>query len=88
MSAFLATTLLGEVGDDGMNPKPNKKLSLGAESYGTIAWKGFFTQSQVLLSSIVGFSKIDITMTTINQNFEIDKRLILRDLDQLLKIQH
>ena len=40
--------------DDGMNPKPNKKLSLGAESYGTIAWKGFFTQSQVLLSSIVG----------------------------------
>ena len=39
--------------DDGMNPKPNKKLSLGAESYGTIAWKGFFTKSQVLLSSIV-----------------------------------
>ena len=28
----------------------------------------------------VGFSKIDITMTTID-NFEIDKRLILRDLD-------
>ena len=27
-------------------------------------------------------------MTTINKNFEIDKRLILRDLDQLLKIQH
>ena len=25
-----------------MNPKPNKKLSLGAEFYGTIAWKGFF----------------------------------------------
>ena len=36
----------------------------------------------------VGFSKIIITMTTINKNFEIDKRLILRDLDQLLKIQH
>ena len=50
---FLATTLLGEVGDDGMNPKPNKKMSLGAGSYVTIAWKGFFTQSQVLLSSIV-----------------------------------
>ena len=53
---FLAITLLGEVGegggDDGMNPKPHKKLSLGAESYGFIAWKGFFTQSQVLLSSI------------------------------------
>ena len=27
-------------------------------------------------------------MTTINKNFETDKRLILRDLDQLLKIQH
>ena len=52
-NAFLATTLLGELGDDGMNPKPNKKLSLGAGSYVTIAWKGFFTQSQVLLSSIV-----------------------------------
>ena len=35
-------------------PKAAQKLSLGAESYGTIAWKGFFTQSQVLLSSIVG----------------------------------
>ena len=44
----------GGGGDDGMNPKPNKKLSLGAESYRTIAWKGFLTQSQVLLSSIVG----------------------------------
>ena len=27
-------------------------------------------------------------MTTINKIFEIDKRLILRDLGQLLKIQH
>ena len=36
-----------------MNPKPNKKLSLGTESYGTIAWNGFFTQSQVFMSSIV-----------------------------------
>ena len=56
LSTFLATTLQGKVGgggDDGMNPKPNKKLSLGTESYGTIAWKGFYTQSQVLLSSIV-----------------------------------
>ena len=53
---FSVATLLGEVGgggDDRMNQKPNKKLSSGAESYGTIAWKGFFTQSQVLLSSIV-----------------------------------
>ena len=35
----------------------------------------------------VVLSEIDIAMTTINKNFEIDKRLILRDLDQLLKIQ-
>ena len=36
-----------------MNPKPNKKLSLGAGSYITVTWKGFFTQYQGLLSSIV-----------------------------------
>ena len=36
--------------DDGMNPKPMKILSLGAEPYITIiTWKGFFTQSQVLV---------------------------------------
>ena len=33
-------------------------------------------------------SKIDITMRTINEKFEIDKSRILCDLDQLLKIQH
>ena len=27
-------------------------------------------------------------MTTIKKNLAIDKRLILRDLDQLLKVQH
>ena len=36
-----------------MNPKSNKKLLLGAGSYITITWKGFFTQPHVLLSSIV-----------------------------------
>ena len=35
----------------------------------------------------VVLSKIDITMTTIDKNFEIDKSRILCDLDQLLKIQ-
>ena len=51
----------GKWGEDGMNPKPNKKLLLGAGSYVTIAWKGFFTQSQVLLSSIVaGFLALGI----------------------------
>jgi len=55
MSAFFGHNIArGSGGDDGMNPKPNKKLSLGAESYETIAWEGFFTQSQVLLSFIVG----------------------------------
>ena len=46
MTAFLDTTLLeeGEWGDDGMYQKEIKKLSLGAESYITITWKGFFTQ--------------------------------------------
>ena len=34
-----------------MNPKPIKNLSL--ESYETIPWKSFFTQSRVLLASIV-----------------------------------
>ena len=49
---FLATTL-AKWGNDGMNPKPNKKLSLGAGFYVTVAWNSSFTQSQVLLSSIV-----------------------------------
>ena len=36
--------------DDGMNPQANQNISLGAESYVTIiTWKGFFTQSQVLV---------------------------------------
>ena len=34
-------------------PKAEQKMSLGAEFYGIIACKGFFTQSQVLLSSII-----------------------------------
>ena len=37
-----------------MSAKLIKKLSLGAGSYVTIiTWKGFFTQSQVILPSIV-----------------------------------
>jgi len=35
----------------------------------------------------VVLSKIDITMTTINKQIEIDKSRILRNLDPLLKIQ-
>ena len=58
-SFFLAKTLLGEVWGGGGRqdePKAEQKIVLRsreAESHGTIAWKGFFTQSQVLLSSIV-----------------------------------
>ena len=53
-SPFLAKHCWGGgEGDEGMSPKPIKKLSLGAESYVTITWKGFFTQSRVLLASIV-----------------------------------
>ena len=36
----------------------------------------------------VVLSKIDITMTTINKKFEIEKSRILCDLDLLLQIQH
>jgi len=37
--------------DNGVKPNAIKKLSLGAESYVTIVtWKGFFTQSQVLVT--------------------------------------
>ena len=60
LSTFLATTLLGGVGERRDEPKAEQKiekLSLGTESYGTIAWKGFYTQSQVLLSSIVDTKK-------------------------------
>ena len=58
LSAFFGHNIdRGSGGNDGMNPKPNKKMSLGAESYGIIACKGFFPQSQVLLSSIEGLYK-------------------------------
>ena len=44
---------------------------------------------QIEIYQNVGFSKIDITMTTIKRkNFETDKSRILHNLDQLLKIQH
>ena len=58
MSAFFGHNIArGRVrGDDGMNPKPNKKLSSGAGSYVTIAWRGCFTRSQVLLSSLVALT--------------------------------
>ena len=38
----------GGGGDDGMNLKPIKKLSLGAEPYVTITWNGFFVQVDLL----------------------------------------
>ena len=56
-----------------MNPKPNEKLSLGAGFYVTIVWKGFFTQSQVLLSSIAAFDTVDlqILLHRISYRFDI-----------------
>ena len=42
----------------------------------------------IWISENVVLGKIDVTMTTVNKKFEIDKRLILSDLDELLKIQH
>ena len=50
MSAFFGHNIAGGSGGggggDGINPKPNKKLSLGAGSYVTIAWKGFSHSSK------------------------------------------
>ena len=43
----------GSGGTTGWAQSRTKKLSLRAGFYVTIAWKGFFTQSQVLLSSTV-----------------------------------
>ena len=67
MTPFLATTLLGGVGeaDDRMNPKPIRKLLFVAEVYVTITWKSFSTQSQVVLSSIVGYSQQYVVRTLI-----------------------
>ena len=61
-----------------MNPKPNKKLSLGAGFYLTIAWKGFFTQSQVLLSSILGSNPFFLTVS-VNQGFKGYSNLLLNE---------
>ena len=54
MSAFFGHNIVrgSGGGDDAMNPKPMKKLSLKAKCYVTITWKGFFTQSQVLFFPI------------------------------------
>ena len=43
----------GGIGGWHDEPKADQKLLLGAESYVTITWKGFFKESQILLSSIV-----------------------------------
>ena len=65
MTAFFGPNIAREGGGRGgrINPKPNKQMSLVAESYVTITWKGFFTQSQVVLSSIVGYSQQNAVCT-------------------------
>ena len=47
---FFGQNIAGGVGggDDGMNPKPIKKLSLATEPYVTITWNGFFSQVDFL----------------------------------------
>ena len=53
----------GGGGGGGMNElKPIKQLSLWAITWVTINWKGFFTQSQVLLSSIVAYKPIHFAL--------------------------
>ena len=47
----------GECGYEGMNPKPIETLLLVAESYVTVTWRGFSTESQILLTYIVRFLK-------------------------------
>ena len=47
----------GEWGYEGMNPKPIETLLLAAESYVTVTWMGFSTESQILLSYMVRFLK-------------------------------
>ena len=46
-----------------------------------------FKSNFILVWSLY-FHQWFITMTAIKKSFEIDKRLILRHLDQLLKTQH
>ena len=48
----------GMWGDEGMNPKLIEKLSLGADSYVTITWKGFSNVFQVLSTSILDFGSV------------------------------
>ena len=57
-------------------PKAEPKMSLGAESYGIIACKGFFTQSQVLLSSIVVPSIILVYGHTLPKSFSAGTKTI------------
>ena len=47
----------GECGYEGMNPKPIETLLLVTESYVTVTWRGFSTESQILLTYIVRFLK-------------------------------
>ena len=76
---FFTTTLLAEVGGRGERrdePKAEPKMSLGTESYGIIACKGFFTQSQVLLSSIVVPSIILVYVHTLPKSFSAGTKTI------------
>ena len=53
VSAFLTTTLLGEVGGRRDEPKAEQKIVIRSRVLGNNCLERLFTQSQVLLSSIV-----------------------------------
>ena len=63
----------GSGGTTGWTQSRTKKLSLGVGFYVTIAWKGFFTQSQVLLSSMVDHSSTAPVYMNCLQNANFEK---------------
>ena len=55
MTAFVGYNIArGGVGRRWDKPKADYKIVIRSKTYVTITWKGLFTQSQVLLFSIVG----------------------------------
>ena len=78
LSAFFDHNIARGRWRGGQRDEPNaeQKMSLGAEFYGIIACKGFFTQSQVLLSSIVVPSIILVYVHTLPKSFSAGTKTI------------
>ena len=60
MSAFLATTLLGEVGERRNEPKAERKIVLRSRVLSNNCLEGPFHTVPVLLSSIAAFATVDL----------------------------